>query len=203
VASGDPTPGSARIALIAVIVLLAAVLGCLVGLALMLRRRGAARRVVPAVTPSVPAPIVRTASPSLRGKLPRPSLPRMSAGGGLAVASSGMVCPTCRTEYDGQTFCTRDARRLVPAEEMLAGLRSSGGVCTSCRRAFEPGLRRCPSCNGDIIPATLYQASRSGRRARPPSLTGVNAKICPACRGRYDLATRFCGQDGTELVVVN
>jgi len=31
----------------------------------------------------------------------------------------------------------------------------------------------------------------------------VIAMICPACRQRFDLAARFCGHDGTELVVVN
>jgi hypothetical protein len=122
------------------------------------------------------------------------------AGGALAVVSTGLVCPTCRTEYHGQTFCERDARRLVPAEEMLAGARSAGGMCISCGRAFEPGLRRCPHDGGDIIPAMLFQATRRRRELAP---TGVMAKVCPVCRERSDLSARFCGRDGQELVVIN
>ncbi|MBZ0235060.1 MAG: hypothetical protein K8M05_22220, partial [Deltaproteobacteria bacterium] len=118
----------------------------------------------------------------------------------LAVVSTGLVCPTCRTEYQGKSFCERDARRLVPAEEMLAGARSAGGMCTTCGRAFEPGLRRCPHDGGEIIPAVLFQATRRRREMAP---TGVLAKVCPVCRERSDLAARFCGRDGQELVVIN
>jgi hypothetical protein len=134
-----------------------------------------------------------------RSAPPRP--PQVAfAGGALAVVSTGLVCPTCRTEYQGKTFCERDARRLVPAEEMLAGARSAGGMCTSCGRAFEPGLRRCPHDGGDVIPSVLFQATRRRREIAP---TGVLAKVCPVCRERSDLSARFCGRDGQELVVIN
>ena len=113
-----------------------------------------------------------------------------------------MVCPTCRTEYAGMTYCTRDARRLVSAEEILSGGRGPGGVCVACRRAFDPGLRKCPHDGSDVIPAPLYWATR-GRREREHAPTGVEARICPACRRRYDLSARFCGRDGAELVVIN
>ena len=112
------------------------------------------------------------------------------------------MCPTCRTEYEGLSFCTRDARRLVPAEEMLGGGRASGGVCVSCRRAYEPGIRRCPHDGGEVIPSSLAAALRT-KQKQDAGPTGVLAKICPACRQRFDLAARFCGHDGTELVVVN
>ncbi len=153
-----------------------------------------------AVPPPLPPP--RRAAPSgSRSSPPRRSLAFAGGGGGgLAVVTSGLVCPTCRTEYQGKSFCERDGRRLVPAEEMLAGARSAGGMCTSCGRAYEPGLRRCPHDGGEVIPALLYLATRRRRDQAP---TGVLAKVCPACRQRSDLAARFCGRDGQELVVIN
>ncbi len=155
----------------------------------------------PAPPPPAPVevrPVVRRPTPPPR---PAPTRPPVAfGGGGLAVASSGLVCPTCRTEYSGVTYCPRDARRLVAAEEMLAGARSAGGMCMSCGRAFEPGLRRCPHDGAEIVLAALYLASRRRRDAAP---TGVMAKVCPVCRDQADLSARFCGRDGHELVVVN
>jgi hypothetical protein len=202
IAVGDPT----RVVLLAVIVLLAAILVGLVALLVAIRRR-------PPVAEPVPEPAAPLRPPMLQASPPpRPSGARSapreiarasaSAGGGLQVAASGMVCPTCRTEYAGMTYCQRDARRLVAAEEILAGGRGPGGVCVSCRRAFDPGLRKCPHDGAEVIPAPLYWATR-GRRDRDAAPTGVEAKICPACRRRYDLSARFCGRDGAELVVVN
>ncbi|HTJ43805.1 MAG TPA: hypothetical protein VL463_16980 [Kofleriaceae bacterium] len=197
-----------RTTLVAVILLLGAVLVGLVALLVALRRRAPSEE--PAETPAptpMPRPMPRVASPPVRQTRRRaPSVP--SAGGDLAVASSatsssGMVCPTCRSEYQGHTYCIRDARRLVPAEEMLAGGRGPGGMCVACRRAFEPGLRRCPHDGGDVVPAALFWAMRGKKSREPQPITGVNAKVCPVCRQRADLAARFCGHDGAELVVVN
>jgi hypothetical protein len=191
--------GPARIALMFVIVLLVAIVVAVSALAVIMKKRTA--RPVEAPAPA-PAP-VRSAPPSAPPvRVRRAPTSPMAAGGGLAVATSGMVCPTCRTEYAGLTYCTRDARRLVPAEEMLGGGKSAGGVCVSCRRAYEPGLRRCPHDGGELVPAGVAAALRGkDKREDPP--TGVLAKNCPACRQRFDLAARFCGHDGTELVVVN
>ena len=134
------------------------------------------------------------------------------ASGGLAVAtSSAMVCPTCRTEYHGMIYCTRDARRLVPPEEMLGGpglgpmralSRSAGLVCMACRRAYEPGLRSCPHDGNELVPFPVYNATRP-RRARTTEPTGVIARICPVCGSKYDLNARFCGHDAGQLVVIN
>ena len=199
VAAGDPT----RVVLLAVIVLLAAILVGLVALLVAVRRR------VPDAEPAAPTvapargPVAASGGGAPRTVAARPAPRAMaSAGGGLQVAASGMVCPTCRTEYPGMTYCLRDARRLVPAEEILGGGRGPGGVCVACRRAFDPGLRKCPHDGGDVIPAPLFWATR-GRRDRDAAPTGVEAKICPACRRRYDLSARFCGRDGAELVVIN
>ncbi len=170
------------------------------------RRRGAAAAPEAGVVEmraalATPPPLPRRSAPPVIRRSAPPRPPQVAlAGGALAVVSTGLVCPTCRTEYQGKSFCERDARRLVPAEEMLAGTRSAGGMCTSCGRAFEPGLRRCPHDGGDVIPSMLFQATRRRREIAP---TGVMAKVCPVCRERSDLSARFCGRDGQELVVIN
>ena len=108
------------------------------------------------------------------------------------------------------TYCTRDARRLVPPEEMLGGpLRAAGGtaksaglVCMACRRAYEPGLRSCPHDGHELVPFPVYNATRPRRRGFTEP-TGVVARICPVCGTKYDLNARFCGHDAGELVVIN
>jgi hypothetical protein len=192
--------GTARIALLVVVVLLIAIVAAVAALAVIMRRR-TGRPAPPAAVGAVPSTRLAAAS----GRPPRPKrATSQGAGAGLAIATSGgsgMVCPTCRTEYAGLTYCTRDARRLVPAEEMLSGGRSAGGVCVSCRRAYEPGLRRCPHDGGELVPVGVAIALRGKKPDGAP--TGVMAQLCPACRQVFDLAARFCGHDGTELVVIN
>lgn len=199
-----------RSLLVAVIGLLALVILGLVAVAVVLRRRTRAPAPpLPAARPPAATPPV----PALPRPRPRPQHVRGGAsGGGLAVAtSSAMVCPTCRTEYHGLTYCTRDARRLVPPEELLGGpglgpmralSRSAGLVCMACRRAYEPGLRTCPHDGNELVPFPVYNATRP-RRARTTEPTGVIARICPVCGSKYDLNARFCGHDAGQLVVIN
>src|ERR1700733_14331332 len=162
------------------------------------------RTVAPAIAPPSPAPRPR----------PRPQHVRGGGGGGLAVAmsptlSGAMVCPTCRTEFHNMTYCTRDARRLVPPEEMLGGPlravtgshgKSTGLVCMACRRAYEPGLRSCPHDGNELVPFPVYNATRPRSRRNSTEPTGVIARICPVCAAKYDLNARFCGHDAGELV---
>jgi len=204
--------GTSEPLLLAVIGLLGLVILGLVALAVMLRRRN---RVAPPVA-AVPArPILPTPAPLPPRPRPRPAHQNVrggGAGGGLAVAtSSAMVCPTCRTEYHGMTYCTRDARRLVPPEDMLGGpglgpmralSRSAGLVCMACRRAYEPGLRSCPHDGHELVPFPVYNATRP-RRAKTADPSGVIARICPVCGTKYDLNARFCGHDAGQLVVIN
>lgn len=203
--------------LIVVVGLLALVILGLAAMALVMRRRGrtqitrepelpVAAAPSPITPPSIPTRARRTAS-VVRGG---------GGGGGLAVAtSSAMVCPTCRTEYHGMTYCTRDARRLVPPEEMLGGAglgpargghaKSAGLVCMACHRAYEPGLRSCPHDSNELVPFAVYNATRL-RPARPRGMTepaGIIARICPVCGSKFDLNARFCGHDAGELVVIN
>src|SRR5262249_55943983 len=137
------SPSMTDALLVAVIALLALVVVGLVAMALLLRRRARvpappAEAPRPAPAPAAPQPTPGPARPPAR-----PAMARGGGGGGLAMAatttsSSVMVCPTCRTEYRGLTYCTRDARRLVPPEDMLGGAgvsplralsRSAGLVC--------------------------------------------------------------------------
>ena len=199
-----------RLLLGAVIGLLALVIVGLVVVAVLLRRR-TRTQVVPA--PAAARPPATPPVPAM--PRPRPRLQQIRGGGGvggLAVAtSSAMVCPTCRTEYHGMTYCTRDARRLVPPEDMLGGpglgpmralSRSAGLVCMACRRAYEPGLRSCPHDGNELVPFPVYNATRP-RRAKTADPAGVIARICPVCGTKYDLNARFCGHDAGQLVVIN
>jgi hypothetical protein len=168
------------------------------------RRAITARALQVAASPVAAVTATPAAPPRAR---PRPAVARGGGGGGLAIAtasrvSSSRVCPTCRTEYDGLTYCTRDARRLVAPEEMLAGARSAGLVCMACRRAYEPGLRRCPHDGNELLPFPVYSATRP-RRGRATEPAGVIARICPVCGAKYDLNARFCGHDAGELIVIN
>jgi hypothetical protein len=206
-------PISSQALLVVVVGLLALVILGLVAMVLLLRRRP--RHAPQNTTEQVPALPLAAAAPSAprtpsRG---RPVVLRGGGGGGLAIAtSSAMVCPTCRTEYHGMTYCTRDARRLVPPEEMLGGGnlgaaralgRSAGLVCMACRRAYEPGLRSCPHDGNELVPFPVYNASRPRSRAKTSEPAGVVARICPVCSAKYDLNARFCGHDAGELVVIN
>jgi hypothetical protein len=211
------TPSTAALAgtgdrplLVAVIGLLALVIIGLVAVAVLLRRRNRLQAAVasPAARPAATVPPL----PTIPRARPRPQQVRGGGGGGLAVAtSSAMVCPTCRTEYHGLMYCTRDARRLVPPEELLGGpglgpmralSRSAGLVCMACRRAYEPGLRSCPHDGNELVPFPVYNATRP-RRARTTEPAGVVARICPVCGSKYDLNARFCGHDAGQLVVIN
>lgn len=208
--STSATLGAAEPLLIAVVGLLVLVVAGLVAMALFVRRRS---RVL---AEPLPEP-VRLQTPAERPPprpRSRPAMMRGGSGGGLAVAtSSAMVCPTCRTEYHGMAYCTRDARRLVPPEEMLGGPlravsggpggRSAGLVCMACRRAYEPGLRSCPHDGNELVPLPVYNATRPRSRRNSTEPAGVIARICPVCGAKYDLNARFCGHDAGELVVIN
>jgi len=202
---------SAEPLLIAVMGLLALVIVGLVAMALVLRRRS---RTQPALTPeAIPAQPAPITPPSVPQSRRRPAMVRGGGGGGLAVAtSSAMVCPTCRTEYHGMTYCTRDARRLVPPEDMLGGpglgpvrsiSKSAGLVCMACRRAYEPGLRSCPHDGNELVLFPVYNATRPRRPRGTTDPAGVIARICPVCGTKFDLNARFCGHDAGELVVIN
>ena len=195
--------------LIAVVGLLALVIVGLVAMALILRRRSRHQTTEP--TPTAEPKPIPLAPPVMPRPRPRPAMMRGGGGGGLAIAtSSAMVCPTCRTEYHGLTYCTRDARRLVPPEEMISTAvlgpaksgRNAGLVCMACRRAYELGLRSCPHDGNELVPFPVYNATRPRKRGTTEP-AGVVARICPVCATKYDLNARFCGHDAGELVVIN
>jgi len=197
--------------LVAVIGLLALVVIGLAAMALVLRRRGRANASRP-TDDTAPVPALPISPPSIPPRR-RPAVVRSSGGGGLAVeTSTAMVCPTCRTEYHGLTYCTRDARRLVPPEDMLGGAglaparghsKSAGLVCMACHRAYEPGLRSCPHDSNELVPFAVYNATRPRRPRSMTDPAGIIARICPVCGTKFDLNARFCGHDAGELVVIN
>lgn len=194
--------------LVAVVGLLVLVVAGLAAMALVVRRRSRPSD-APVVEPTRATPVPELRPPPR--PRPRPQLVRGGGGGGLAVAtSSAMVCPTCRTEYHGMAYCTRDARRLVPPEEMIGTSRTLGGqgksaglVCMACRRAYEPGLRSCPHDGNELVPFPVYNATRPRSRHSTTEPAGVIARICQVCGSKYDLNARFCGHDAGELVVIN
>jgi hypothetical protein len=205
------TLATAEPLLVAVAGILALVILGLIAMAIMVRKRSRpaddvvtqpVRLQAPPQTDRPPPPRPRVRTQHVRGG---------GGGGGLAIATStAMVCPTCRTEYHGMTYCTRDAHRLVPPEEMLAGPlrgvtsgKSAGLVCMACRRAYEPGLRSCPHDGNELVPFPVYNATRPRARRSSTEPAGVVARICPVCSTKYDLNARFCGHDAGELVVIN
>ena len=134
----------------------------------------------------IPTPAPRAATPA-----PRPAVPA------AALASTEpRVCPSCRSEHTGFTFCPRDARRLISPEEMLIVMQSdrtigatlTTGVCPRCRRGQAPGQRTCPHDGAAFVPrnALVHWPLRS--RA-PTAPAGVIGKICPQCQARR----RCCG----------
>jgi hypothetical protein len=204
------TLAAAEPLLVVVVGLLVLVLAGLVAMAFVVRRRSRPHAEQTPETSPRPGPAPEQRPPP-RPRL-RPAHVRGGGGGGLAIAtSSAMVCPTCRTEYHGMAYCTRDARRLVPPEDMLGGARSltgaqgksAGLVCMACRRAYEPGLRSCPHDGNELVPFPVYNATRPRSRRNSTEPAGVIARICPVCAAKYDLNARFCGHDAGELVVIN
>ena len=72
----------------------------------------------------------------------------------------------------------------------------SGGICPTCRRGFNPGIKVCPHDGDELVPPGMITAAV----APPPTLRG---KICPTCGGRFEGTAGFCGKDGTQLVLLN
>jgi len=64
-------------------------------------------------------------------------------------AAAKMVCPSCSSEFHGMTYCTRDARRLVPPAAIFGGLSMAIAARPLSNRAAEPTgviARICPLC---------------------------------------------------------
>ena len=120
-----------------------------------------------------------------------------ASGGAKAVA-----CPTCRREFEvSLEFCPHDARRLVPASEIVDTRPKKGAICPHCRRGFEAGMRFCPHDATELVPQAVYAATH-GKKGVSRS-AGIAGKICPRCSRRHDLSATFCSKDGAELVIIN
>ena len=107
-------------------------------------------------------------------------------------------CPVCLSEYPTQNrFCVRDGAQLMDGHS--TGPLSEGMICPTCRRGYPFDSSFCPEDADELVPYGLYGAASS---TRPPLRLDTN-KISPECGIRHAAAHLFCGQDGTELVVVN
>jgi predicted amidophosphoribosyltransferase len=71
----------------------------------------------------------------------------------------------------------------------------AGGVCPTCKRGFNPGVKVCPHDGDELVPPALA--------APPPTAAAPRGKICPTCGDRFDGVAAFCGKDGTQLVLLN
>jgi hypothetical protein len=157
---------------------------------LLMRRSANAARTAARDRDNTPEPIAYIAGPG--GAPPGPT-PARPIGGAL-------VCPSCRGEFAGTTFCPRDGNRLVPGPTAPPGSATvaAGGVCPTCGRGYDPGVRTCPAHGDELVPAAAYRP-----RGPVPAPVPERGKICPSCGGRYGGEATFCGKDGTALVLVN
>lgn len=157
----------------------------------------------------ITAPLELPRPPDVSMSAPGPRAASDMGGGGMGMAAASPLamsdvkaCPSCRCELDAAlTLCPHDTRRLVPASQMLARAPSRGRACLVCGRAYEPETFVCPHDDSTLVPMSIYEATRGEDLAREP--TGVMAKVCPQCQRPHDYAARFCGRDGTELVIVH
>jgi predicted nucleic acid-binding Zn ribbon protein len=107
-------------------------------------------------------------------------------------------CPVCLSEFPTRDrFCVRDGAELM--EGSSSGPFTQGMICPTCRRGYPFDARFCPEDADQLVPYGLYGAASA---TRPPLRLDTN-KICPECGIRHAAAHLFCGDDGTQLVVVN
>ena len=118
--------------------------------------------------------------------------------GGVEAAAPIHSCPVCLSEYaPDKRYCVRDGVLLV--QGCASGSFSQGMICPTCRRGYPSDASFCPEDADELVPYGLYGAASS---TRSPIRLDAN-KICPECGVRHAPAHLFCGQDGTELVIVN
>ena len=118
--------------------------------------------------------------------------------GGVEAAAPIHSCPVCLSEYaPDKRYCVRDGALLV--EGCASGSFSQGMICPTCRRGYPSDASFCPEDADELVPYGLYGAASA---TRSPIRLDAH-KICPECGVRHAAAHVFCGQDGTELVVVN
>lgn len=113
--------------------------------------------------------------------------------------SGPMFCPSCRREYPaGTTYCSFDSNRVVAIrghEALMSG--PSGGICPTCNRGFNPGVKVCPDHGDALVPAPIAGATQLVPAPAP------RGKICPTCGSRFEGIAAFCVKDGTQLVLLN
>jgi len=137
---------------------------------------------------------------SRSSRRPVPEERPRAAGAARAESEPAAVksCPVCLAEFSPKNrFCVRDGAELTDGRS--EGSFAQGMICPTCRRGYPFDSRFCPEDADDLVPYGLYGAASA---TRPPLQLDAN-KICPECGVRHAPAHSFCGNDGTELVVVN
>jgi predicted amidophosphoribosyltransferase len=72
-------------------------------------------------------------------------------------------------------------------------------ICPTCRRGYPLDASFCPEDADELVPYGLFGAASS---TRPPTKPCAS-KICPECGAHHASTHVFCGDDGSELVIVN
>ena len=120
--------------------------------------------------------------------------PAGSRGGGRARRCTPGRCSARRaggSSPAGATFCPFDSNRLVAIEghqELMVG--PSGGICPTCRRGFNPGVKVCPHDGDELVPRQLTAAGRSppppcaGKFARPAGAASTGRRLSAVRTGR-------------------
>jgi hypothetical protein len=138
----------------------------------------------------------------------RPTDPSLRPSAGIPAGASAKhgesdgppirSCPVCLGEYPPQNrFCVRDGAPLNDGR--ISGAFSQGMICPTCRRGYASDASFCPEDADELVPYGLFAAAHA---TRSPLRLDTH-KICPECGVRHQATHVFCGNDGSELVVVN
>ena len=143
--------------------------------------------------------VTRNSSPSRHPDALQDIEPRPQPGSAVGPEPMQLrSCPVCLSEYPTRDrFCVRDGAELM--EGCSSGPFTQGMICPTCRRGYPFDARFCPEDSDELVPYGLYGAASA---TRPRVRLDAN-KICPECGIRHASAHLFCGNDGTQLVVVN
>jgi hypothetical protein len=137
-----------------------------------------------------------------------PAAPPVAPAPEVRAKPARLTCPVCRTEYEApMAHCPEDGTRLAPLGDPSPSLpfapqtREAGLVCPLCKRGFEPGVQMCPTHLEMLVPRALIPPT-PGTDSKDGS-SSIKGKICPTCGDKFELGARFCGKDGSTLLIIN
>ena len=113
-----------------------------------------------------------------------------------------MRCPECRATFDEEAyFCPDDGVRLLPVEPTKNHVGYAAlplVICPECMSEYPVSETECPIDGHALLP--LVGRHTGGH---PATGMGDRSRVCPKCGGLYGSDTRFCADDGEELLTVN